>query len=982
PVAAISGGGQRNADINFVVSGPELDKLTKYADDLLKKLKTIPDVVDVDSTLITGKPELRVVIDRARAADLGVRVGDIAQSLNTLVAGQKVSTFNAGTDQYNVRVRAMGEFRASAEGLQRMMVASQKVGWVSLDNLVRIEQGTGPSSIDRYNRQRQVMLVANTKPGGSQTAVTAKLTEFAKAENMDSSYRTFLAGRTRELARTGTYFLLAIVLSFVFMYMVLAAQFESFIHPVTILLTLPLAIPFGILALLVTGQTVNIFSGLGLLLLFGMVKKNAILQIDHTNGLRRQGMERHDAIIQANRDRLRPILMTTIALVAGMTPLVLSSGPGAGTNRSIGVLVVGGQSLCLLLTLLAVPVFYSLFDDLARSHIWSRIGSTFGGIFGRARRRAATAAASLLGSMFKILLLAVIALVLVPHYVLAQEAQPSPTPQISAQQSLPVPAVVIEYRADANRPLPPLSRVGVEENEQQPLSLRDAIALALANNKDIEVARDNVKIAEYDLLTVHGAYDPRFSAQTYFEKLKTPATSFLSGAATVDTSDFTGTARVEGLAPKYGGAYHVDFSSVRQTSNSQFATLNPQYPTALTFSYTQPLLRGLRFDLPRRQIEVAKKNLSLTDAQFRQRAIEVITSVQRSYWDLVFALKSLQIQRDSLNDSRSQLEHNRRMVAEGSLAPIDVVAAETQVANFEQAEFSALEDVNRAENNLKNLIAENQKAKLWNLSIIPTDQADLTLPQVSLPDAMTSAMQNRQELRQSDLAREINLLDQKLYRDQTKPEINLVGSYGMVGNAGALTSTTNPLSASNDVLRARVNQLSVLSGLQPLAAPPAATVPDNLFGGYGQSLSNLGSNKFNNFRVGVAISLPLHNRTAEGQLGHSLVEGKRIATQREQLEQLIQVEIRNALQSLKTASARLRSAAIARSTAEQQYESEKRKLDVGQSTVFLVLERQTALATARGNELRAQTDLNKSIAELQRATGNSLSANNVTVTVR
>jgi HAE1 family hydrophobic/amphiphilic exporter-1 len=397
PVAAISGGGQRNADINFVVSGPDLDKLTTYSDHLLAKLKTLPDVVDVDSTLITGKPELRVVIDRARAADLGVRIGDVAQSLNTLVAGQKVSTFNAGTDQYDVRVRAMGEFRASAEGLKRMLVASQKLGWVSLDNIVRVEAGTGPSAIERYNRQRQVMLTANTKPGGSQTAVIAKLTEFAKAENMDSSYRGFPAGRTKELGRTGSYFLLAIILSFVFMYMVLAAQFESFIHPITILLTLPLAIPFGIVSLLVTGQTVNIFSGLGLLLLFGVVKKNAILQIDHTNGLRKQGMERHDAIIQANRDRLRPILMTTIALVAGMTPLTLSSGPGAGTNRSIGVLVVGGQSLCLLLTLLAVPVFYSLFDDLARSRVWGRIGAIIGGVFGRARRRAATAAASLLG---------------------------------------------------------------------------------------------------------------------------------------------------------------------------------------------------------------------------------------------------------------------------------------------------------------------------------------------------------------------------------------------------------------------------------------------------------------------------------------------------------------------------------------------------------------------------------------------------------
>jgi HAE1 family hydrophobic/amphiphilic exporter-1 len=357
----------------------------------------VRDVVDVDSTLITGKPELRVVIDRARAGDLGVRIGDIAQSLNTLVAGQKVSTFNAGTDQYDVRVRAIGEFRASAEGLQRMLVPSQKLGWVSLDNLVRIEEGTGPSSIERHNRQRQVMLVANTKPGGSQAGVIAQLNGFARAEGMDSTYKTFLAGRSKELSRTGQYFLLAIVLSFVFMYIILAAQFESFIHPITILLTLPLAVPFGIVSLLVTGQTVNIFSGLGLLLLFGVVKKNAILQIDHTNGLRRQGMERYEAIIQANRDRLRPILMTTIALVAGMMPLVLSSGPGSGTNRSIGVLVVGGQSLCLLLTLLAVPVFYSLFDDLARSRVWSRIASGASGLFGRARRRAATAAASLLG---------------------------------------------------------------------------------------------------------------------------------------------------------------------------------------------------------------------------------------------------------------------------------------------------------------------------------------------------------------------------------------------------------------------------------------------------------------------------------------------------------------------------------------------------------------------------------------------------------
>jgi HAE1 family hydrophobic/amphiphilic exporter-1 len=395
-VAAISGGGFRNADIQYVIGGPDLDKLTQYSNALLEKMKTIPDVVDADSTLISGKPELRVEIDRARAADLGVRVGDIAQALNSLVAGQKVSTFNAGTDQYDVRVRSVGEFRTSVEGLKRMIVSSTKVGWVSLDNLVRVDEGTGPAAIDRLNRKRQVTLLANIRPGGSQAAVIQKMNDFAKEINIDPAYSTGLAGRSKELGRAGYYFVLAFILSFVFMYMVLAAQFESFIHPVTILLTLPLAIPFGILALLLTGQTVNIFSGLGLLLLFGVVKKNAILQIDHTNQLRARGMERLEAIIRANRDRLRPILMTTIALVAGMLPLTISTGPGSGTNRSIGVLVVGGQTLCLLLTLLAVPVFYSLFDDLARSRVWGWSRDRVNGVFGRVRRRVATAAAGLI----------------------------------------------------------------------------------------------------------------------------------------------------------------------------------------------------------------------------------------------------------------------------------------------------------------------------------------------------------------------------------------------------------------------------------------------------------------------------------------------------------------------------------------------------------------------------------------------------------
>jgi HAE1 family hydrophobic/amphiphilic exporter-1 len=396
-VAAISGGGFRNADIMYVIGGPDLQKLMEYSQQLQEKMKTIPDVVDVDSTLIVGKPEVRVHIDRARAADMGVKVGDIAQALNVLVAGQEASTFNAGTDQYGVRVRAVGAARTSPEALENLSVQSTKAGTTSLSNLVRVEEGTGPSAIDRMNRQRQVSLLGNVKPGGSQSAVIDQMNQFVTEMNIDPAYTTGLAGRSKELGKAGYYFGLAFFLSFVFMYMILAAQFESFIHPVTILLTLPLAIPFGILSLLLTGQSVNIFSGLGLLLLFGVVKKNAILQIDHTNELRSHGMERLEAIIQANRDRLRPILMTTIALVAGMLPLTLSTGPGAGTNRSIGVLVVGGQSLCLLLTLLAVPVFYSLFDDVSQSRVFSRTWARAAAPFAWARRRAAAATQTFFG---------------------------------------------------------------------------------------------------------------------------------------------------------------------------------------------------------------------------------------------------------------------------------------------------------------------------------------------------------------------------------------------------------------------------------------------------------------------------------------------------------------------------------------------------------------------------------------------------------
>ena len=548
-------------------------------------------------------------------------------------------------------------------------------------------------------------------------------------------------------------------------------------------------------------------------------------------------------------------------------------------------------------------------------------------------------------------------------------------------EQLPVPPVAPDFRAP-QKPLPELSRVGVDLNNQRPLSLREALSMALENNKDIEVARQNVRIAEFDLRGSQGAYDPRFTTQAFYERIESPISSFLSGGQNGSTiqSDYTGTARLEGQSPVLGGSYHLDFSSVRLNTNNQFIALNPQYPTTLSFTYAQPLWRGLKIDNSRRQIEIARKNLSLTDAQFRQRAIDTITNVQRAYWDLVFALRSLQVQRDAVTVARTQLEHNKRLVNEGQLAPIDVVAAQAQISTYEQRVFSALEEVSRSENNLKNMISENQKAQIWTQSIVPTDPVELSVPEVSLPDALKTAMENRPELQQSAVLQEINQIDQRYFKDQTKPAIDLVGTYGVSGLAGSVsTAGVNPFTASSLQVRQRVDELSVLQGLQPLPVVPPQTFSPELLGGYGQSLQNLLANRYGNFKVGVQISLPLRNRTAEAQLGRSLVEGERIGTQREQLEQTIQVDVRNALQSVRSSEARLRAAAATREANEQQFASEQRKLDAGQSTTFLVLERQTSLTESRGLELKAQTDLNKAIADLQRATGNALRVNSIVV---
>lgn len=363
--------------IDYVVSGPDLAALTRVAEEGQKILRGIPGVVDVRSSLISGQPQLGIIVDRARASDLGVSVSDAASALNVLVAGQKASLYAEGGEQYDIVVRADEAYRKNAAGLSQLTAGSATQGVIPLEQVVRITPGVGPSSIDHYGRRRQVELTANLLPGTSQAAILQQLDQGIRRLGLGSDYAVAFAGQAREQGRQAAAFLTAFGLSIVFMYLILAAQFESWLHPITILLSLPLTVPFALLSIILLRDSLNIYSQLGILVLFGVVKKNAILQIDHANQLRAQGLDRDHAIVQASRDRLRPILMTTIAFVAGMIPLAISSGVGAATNRSISSVVVGGQMLSLLLTLVAIPVFYSLFDDLAALRIWSRVSAAF-----------------------------------------------------------------------------------------------------------------------------------------------------------------------------------------------------------------------------------------------------------------------------------------------------------------------------------------------------------------------------------------------------------------------------------------------------------------------------------------------------------------------------------------------------------------------------------------------------------------------------
>ena len=926
-----------NKDLMFYIQGPDLSRLEKYVSTVKQRLSETTGVRDLDSSYEPGKPEIRVHINRDKAADLNVNVASIATALRTLVGGdQQVTTYREGEDRYDVQLRVEKPFRDSAHALERLYVPSAVLGNVAVSNVIATEEGGGPTQIDRVNRQRQIMITANLVEGQALSKVIPVLDQTVQGLNMPPQYRSGLLGRSREFGRTSLAFVVAFLLSIIFMYMVLATLFESFIDPITILTSLPLSVPFALLTLLLVRENFSIiYTSLGILMLFGIVKKNAILQIDRIKSLRfKQGMPRFEAILKGCGDRLRPILMTTASLVAGMTPMALGGGSGAASRRTVAIVVIGGQSLCLLLTLLVTPVVYSLFDDLGHARLWARMAGWFRGL---GPRRAWNGVSNL----FVLLLL--VALLVAPA---------------TAQ-----------------------TRVGVGM-VQHKLTLQEAVELALRSNLDIEIEKLNRATAFEAVKGARGAFDPTLRWLPSLESRNTPTGSVLQGAGGKLVDHFlTQNLYLRQKLPWNGLSLGLDFENGRQSTSNPFVSLNPYTTSRLLFTFTQPIFRNRIVDRERAELKIRRKQADISETDFELKNIDVITRVEQAYWDLVAAREGQQVAQDNVEWAREQLARTQRMVQSGVLAQVEISAAEAELERRRDTYYSSLGAITEAENALKTLLTASRESPLWNDEIIPLDVQTLAPPQMGdLRQAVAEALKQRPELRTMATRQESNDLQKQLNADQVKPQLNLVAGYANSGLGGATSSRDNPFSAATQASSVRINELSALAGLPPVpVASFGGPLPGFLVGGYGAALSNVFSGRYQTFQAGLALDLNLRNRAAASTLQQSVLAQRRLKLEQVRLEQAIEAQVRNALQALETARQRITASEASARAAKDKLDSEIRLFQSGESTNFLVLTRQNEYTDSRRREVVARLDYNKAIARLRQALGATLKAHNVTV---
>lgn len=575
----------------------------------------------------------------------------------------------------------------------------------------------------------------------------------------------------------------------------------------------------------------------------------------------------------------------------------------------------------------------------------------------------------------------------------ATPQQPTQQPQQQPAQQ-PTPTVPQSQPAAQDIPNPSLSRpigertVGLDPGKVVRWTMRDAILAALDKNVDIELERENVRLAQWDVIAAQGVYDPLTSSFVGYNSNTSANTRQFSGtdATTTTSNTISYNFGWQQLIQKTGGSYQANFNNQRNTNN--FGVLSPQYNPQLNFSITQPLFKGYKIDQNRRQIRIFKKRLDLSDAQFRRRAIEIISTVQQAYWDLALAIQNEKVARDSVTLAETQLRNNQRQVEVGTLAPIDVTNAAALLESSRTDVFRVMNQVAQAENALKALTVDGPNDDLWGARIEPVEKFEVQPLVMPLNDALKLAMENRPEIKQFALQRDINQVDVDFYRNQAKPQIDLVGTYATNGVGGTSlrpdnTTCSDPFTVNNQKVCAFpvVNQVGndFVLGVQQVPFTSVPGTADNFVGGYGTSLRNLFKNSFRTWSVGVNFSLPLRNRVAKANLARAREVDKQIDLQTRRQLQDIEVEVRNAIQAIETTKLRIESSHAARIYAEQQLEGENKKFQAGLSSTFLVLQRQTDLSQARFTELQALADYNKSVATLQRVISTTLTSNNIEV---
>ncbi|MFZ5928975.1 MAG: efflux RND transporter permease subunit [Acidobacteriota bacterium] len=939
--------GAPNSDFMFSIQGPDLNRLEKYANSLMARLRQVPGMADMELTYESGKPEVRVQINRDKAADLNVNVAQIANAMRVLVGGDdQATTYKEGDDRYDVMLRVAEPYRNSPRTLERLYVPSATLGNVALSNVATFELGTGPTSIDRYNRQRRVLIMGNLSKNLALGDLINIASQHMDSLNMPPGYTYGTVGRSRELGRAVRNFFIAFLLSIVFMYMVLASNYESFIDPVTILLSLPLSAPFALLSLFIARENFSIvYTSLGILVLFGIVKKNSILQIDHIKGLRREGMPRLEAIIQGCEDRLRPILMTTAALVAGMIPLALGTGAGSGSRRTVAIVVIGGQSLALLLTLLVTPVAYSLFDDVAHSRLWRRL-------FARVPKPSPTTAA-----MF------VLALLAAPAVLSAQPAPGSPGGPLQAarQQVLHAP------------------RVGVSDVLRE-LTLKQALELALKNNLEIEIERSYLDTSAALIRSARGAFDPLVQYNPSFDTRNLPVANTLAApGGRLSEKYLNHNFYVRGKTPFSGLSWHIDFENQRQSTNNPFTALTPFLTSRLGAGFTLPLLRFREVDPDRAQLRIRLKQRDQQRATFELKVIDVVTRTQSAYWDLAAAIEDATVAADGVRLAREQHERNLRFIEAGTLAQVESAASEAELQRRMDSFQTTLTVLAAAENQLKTILTPNPSDPLWNERLVPVDARALPPPALTVEEALSRALRQRLELRSLELSLDQNRTQIQLASSALKPQVMLTANYFNSGLAGALAPNTGGGFANFfGPLFERVNTLSGISGLPPL--PPVQTggaVPASLIGGYGSTLSNLATGNFQTVSAGISFEWNPRNRAAQGQLEQAAIQERRLRLTRTQIEQGIAASVRTALQNLEAARLRIDAARSSERAAREKLESEIRLYQTGESTNFLVLTRQNELLDSRRRVVAAELLLNRAVAQLQQAIGSTLDANQI-----